>query len=245
MKKIVVLSTDTSHHRYFLNSIMKQGVSIAGCLFETIHVKPSFATGPLFEIEEHSFEVEHFFKEISSELPSDLLTFEVGSVNSAESAEIMRNLNPDFGVVFGAGKISKDVIHMFPDGLINVHRGIAEEYRGLDSDLWAIYHHDYGNIGVTIHKVEGLLDTGDVVSQKRMELKVGMKTCQIRYYTSLIATDLVIHALKDYLSGALRQKPQEKNGRYYSFMPLELKKIVNKRFNDHCKKLGTSSSAGS
>jgi hypothetical protein len=236
VKKIAVLSSDTAHHRYFLNTILKEGISLAGCLFETEHVEAPFPIGPLFETEEDSFEAEHFFNRIPRELPNGL-TLEVGSVNSLEAAEKIRRLKPDFGVVFGTGKISKDVIQMFPDGLINVHRGIAEEYRGLDSDLWAIYHNDYKNIGVTIHKVEPLLDTGDVVLQERMELKAGMKTHQIRYYTSLIATDLVIKALKDYLSGTLKHRPQEKRGKYCSFMPLDLKKMVNEKFNNYCKKL--------
>jgi methionyl-tRNA formyltransferase len=140
-------------------------------------------------------------------------------------------------VVFGAGKISSDVIKMFPDGLINVHRGISEKYRGLDSELWAVYHQDYGNIGVTIHKVEELLDTGDIIFKQKLKLKSGMKTYQLRYYTSLIATNLVIKTLKDYLSGTLLQKKQKKKGRYYSFMPLELKKIVNDKFNHYCEKI--------
>ena len=236
MKKIAVLSSDTAHHRYFLNAILKEGISLAGGLFETEHVEAPFPIGPLFETEEDSFEAEHFFREIPGELPNGL-AYEVESLNSLESVEKIRSLNPDFGVVFGTGKISKDVIQMFPDGLINVHRGIAEEYRGLDSDLWAIYHSEFENIGVTIHKVASLLDTGDVVFQKRMELKAGMKTHQIRYYTSLIATDLVIKALKDYLFGTLQHKPQEKIGKYYSFMPLDLKKIVNEKFNNYCGKL--------
>ena len=236
MKNIAVLSSDTAHHRYFLNTILIEGISIAGCLFETKHVEAPFPISPLFEKEEDSFEKEHFFREIPEELPNGLIR-EVETVNSLESAERIRRMNPDFGVVFGTGKISKDVIKMFPDGLINVHRGIAEEYRGRDSDLWAIYHNDYENIGVTIHKVEPLLDTGDVVLQERIELKVGMKTHHIRYYTSLIATNLVIQALKNYLSGTLKHKPQEKRGKYYSFMPLDLKKIVNKKFNNYCAKL--------
>jgi len=236
VKNIAFLSSDTAHHRYFLNTMLIEGISIAGCLFETKHVEAPFPISPLFEKEEDSFEEEHFFREIPKELPKGLV-YEVESINSLEAVEKIRNLNPDFGVVFGTGKISEDVIQMFPDGLINVHRGIAEEYRGLDADLWAIYHSEYENIGVTIHKVEPLLDTGDVVFQKRMELKSGMKTHQIRYYTSLIATDLVIKALKDYLSGTLQNKPQEKRGKYYSYMPLELKKIVNEKFNNYCEKL--------
>jgi len=233
MKKIAILSSATSHHRYFLNAILKEDISLTGCLFETEHMEAPFPTAPLFETEEDAFEADLFFNKIPRELPAGLV-HEVDSVNSTESEKWIRTLSPDFGIVFGTRRISKEVIQMFPDGLINVHRGIAEEYRGLDSDLWAIYHKDYGNIGVTIHKVEPLLDTGDVVFQERMVLKQNMKTYQIRYYTTLIATELVVQALKDYLAGSLQQKPQKTKGRYYSFMPLDLKIIVNQKFNNYC-----------
>ena len=118
-----------------------------------------------------------------------------------------------------------------------MHRGIAQKYRGLDSDLWAIYHQDYKSIGVTIHLVEEKLDTGAIIYQKEMKLIKNMKIFQIRYYTTLIATDLVKKTIADYSSGALQPVPQEKIGRYYSFMPLDLKSIVTNRFNLYCKNI--------
>lgn len=236
MKKIVILSSDTAHHRYFINSILIKGIEISCCMFETKHVQAPFPTGPLFEKEEERFEEDNFFHNVSRKLPEDLIR-EVKTVNSMKSSDWLKQINPDFGIVFGTGKISREVIDLFKDGLVNVHRGISEKYRGLNSDLWAIYHKDYENIGVTIHKVDPLLDTGDIVSQEKMPLKPGMKTHQIRYYTTLIATRLVIESTLDYLSGDIRHVSQKKKGRYYSFMPLELKKIVNEKFNKYCANL--------
>ena len=62
-------------------------------------------------------------------------------------------MKPDLGVVFGTRKISTKIINLFKFGLINIHRGIVEKYRGLDSEYWALYHRDYKNIGITIHQV--------------------------------------------------------------------------------------------
>ena len=56
--------------------------------------------------------------------------------------------------------------------------------------------------------------------------KQGMRCYQLRYYTTLIATELVIVALRKYLSGTLKSAKQEKIGRYYSFMPKDLKKLL-------------------
>ena len=233
MPKIVVLSTDTLHHRYFLNSLEAAGLPLQAYLFETEHATPPFPVGPVFEAEEDAFEREHFFVSVSTELQASKIRT-VGKVNSAAGLELLRALQPDFGIVFGTGKLSAAVIRSFRHGLINVHRGIAQAYRGLDSDLWAIYHGDYTNLGVTIHRVEEALDTGDVVYQEKMPLRPGMRTSQIRYYTTLIATNLVVQALRDYLAGRLAGQPQQELGRYYSFMPLELKRWVTARFDRHC-----------
>jgi hypothetical protein len=62
-----------------------------------------------------------------------------------------------------------------------------------------------------------------------------MKIYQIRYYTTLIAAELVIKAVGQYLrSGELPSYPQPQEGRYYSFMPIELKRVVAEKFNKYC-----------
>ena len=61
MKKIVLLSTDTLHHRYFINYLINRGVDLGSIFFETNKYSASFATGPLFELEEKKFEKDNFF----------------------------------------------------------------------------------------------------------------------------------------------------------------------------------------
>jgi methionyl-tRNA formyltransferase len=82
--------------------------------------------------------------------------------------------------------------------------------------------------------VDPTLDVGDIVYQQRLVLKRDIKIFQLRYYTTLIATELVTQALRDYLNCEMRRKPQEKMGRYYSFMPLVLKKLVSRKYNKYC-----------
>ena len=234
MKKIIILSTDTPHHRYFINKIQESGVSIHSIYFETTHVQPSFETGPLFEDKELEYENDNFFKDISN----DISNYDIRHCKNINNiSEDLVNLKPDLGLVFGTRKLSSELINNFKDGLLNVHRGMAEEYRGLDSDLWAIYHHDYDNIGVTIHKVIPELDKGSIIAEKRMRVHKKMKIWQIRYHTSIIATDLIINSVNDYLNNRMSERSQKKSGRYYSFMPLALKKQMEKRFNNFCEKL--------
>ncbi len=236
LKKIIVLSSDTLHHRYFINFLIKNNVLIESYFFETEHVTPSFPVGPFFEEDEYCFENEHFFKEIDKRLPQKGIV-NTKSINSQDCVDKIKKINPDLGVVFGTGKLNKNVIELFNDGLINVHRGIAQKYRGLDSDLWAIYHNDFKNIGVTIHQVAPKLDVGNIVYQKKLDIKMDMKIHQLRYYTTLIASDLVLKTLVDYKNEKFQSTKQENIGRYYSFMPLDLKLIIEKKFNKYCRSL--------
>ena len=235
-KKILILSSDTMHHRYFINELLANGIPIEACIFETKQLTAPFKTGPFYEEEEGKFEKNQFFKNAPEEV-NDLEVFKVSTVNSNEAVKCIQNISPDFGIVFGAGKILPRVINLFRDGLINVHRGIAEKYRGLDSDLWAIYHGDYGNLGVTVHYVEPQLDTGEIVGQQSLFLRRGMKIFHIKYYTTVSAVEIVVHAANNFLSNTINSVKQRRKGRYYSFMPLELKRIIADKFHKYCEKL--------
>lgn len=234
MQRLVLLSSDTNHHRSFIHKLRKAGLGFDHTLFETDPVQAPFPTGPLFEEDQDRFEREMWNGLLSLE---GLQTSEVENINNAQASALIKNLKPDLGVVFGTRRLKPELIELFPDGLINVHRGIAKEYRGLDSEFWAAYHSDWNNIGVTLHKVDNDLDTGAIVETCRMPLKPGMKCHQLRYYTSELAIEMMIRALKVYRAGKLSPTPQTTLGRYYSFIPLDLKKIVQKRFDRYCETL--------
>ena len=122
-------------------------------------------------------------------------------------------------------------------GFLEANTLLSLKYRGLDSDLWAIYKNDFDNIGTTLHLVEPDLDTGNIIGQNFLELNNTMRTHMIRYFTTLQATDLVLKALNDLSKGSLEHYPQESIGDYYSFMGKEDKIAVNQKFNSHCKQL--------
>lgn len=236
-KSIVILTTKTDHHTYFINKIFSAGFHIAGVIYENEVLKPVFNTISPYSEKEKIFEEKNFFLNIPDKVYSQIKIFNVGTLNGSDSENVLKKLNADVGIVFGCGKIQPHVFLLAKKGLINVHRGIAEEYRGLDCDLWPIYHVDYKNIGVTIHKINKRLDTGDILYSQRLKLVKNMKIYELRYYTTIIATDLVIKVLKDLESNSLRLRKQRSRGRYYSFMPSSLKMIVERRFNTYCEKL--------
>ena len=60
-QKIIILTTDTQHHRYFINKIIDEGYPI-DTIFEKNKIQPDYEKDPVFEKEENEFEKNNFFK---------------------------------------------------------------------------------------------------------------------------------------------------------------------------------------
>ena len=228
--KVVILSTETPHHTFFINKISKK-FEVAAVFYETKHVTPQFDVAPFFDEEELNFEIQYFFQTISNQIDRSLPVHIVQTVNEEGVGDQIKAYGVDIGLVFGCGKIKSHLFNATKMGLINVHRGISEEYRGLDSDLWAINKGDLKNVGVTIHKVAADLDTGEILRTSYLPLVDRAEIYHIRYYTTIMATHMVMDVLTEYQStGQMKSRPQKK-GNYYSFMPLETKLQTKKKFD--------------
>ena len=231
MKKILFLSTDTTHHRYFINFLNSHGIYFVGTIFETTHVQPKFKVGPLWDHEEDDYELCRWKRYL--ELRKNY--YLVKNINDNFSHKKIKKVKPDLGVVFGTRRLLDSTINLFPDGLINIHRGLTQEYRGLDSELWPLYHKDFKNLGVTLHYIDTNLDTGDIIVQEKINIFKNMKCYHLRAWTTELAAKLLRSVLINYKDQGIESTSQDKIGRYYSFMPLELKKIAKNNFEKYTK----------
>ncbi|HEY0740160.1 MAG TPA: formyltransferase family protein [Chryseosolibacter sp.] len=232
MKKIVILGSDTPHRRFFIKSLIAKNVPVHAVIFETESIKPAFETGPFFENEEREYEGREYFREFDNTL-DEIPVHYYPTINDLRVETLLAEINPHFGIVFGTRKVAQRIIRKFSDCALNVHRGIAEEYRGLDTNLWAIYHGDFENTGVTIHKMDNDLDTGEIVFQEKLQYPPGTKVFQLRHYETALCAELVARAVGNYLTGELTSRPQTKKGRYYSFMPLVIKHSLVGKLERH------------
>lgn len=236
MKKIVFLTTDTIHHKFLLNFIASQSIDIDTVIIDQSQPEIPFDVAYSYSKEEFVFENTNFFFPQNS-LWKTKNVFTINNINGEESLELIKLLAPDFGIVFGTKKISTKIISLFKSGLINIHRGLSTEYRGLDCDIWPIYHSDYKNIGVTIHLATNTLDAGDILYQEKLVLKRDMKIEQLRYYTTVLAANLILNSCQDYLQNRIKTYQQLKLGRFYSYMPSCIKEIIKDKFNNYCSTL--------
>jgi methionyl-tRNA formyltransferase len=114
-------------------------------------------------------EVKKQFELENIEIPSKKL-IKINSVNSNECLKFLKEINPELIIVNGTRIISKNILNNIPALFINTHVGITPEYRGVHGAYWALVNNDAQNCGVTVHKVDEGIDTGDLIMQSTINI---------------------------------------------------------------------------
>ena len=241
--KILILSTPTKHHTYFINKIAQHN-DICGIVYERKVLKKDYVTGPFYDhladkFEDKFFEDDDTTTENTYELSKDLQkkVVEVHSVNNRHLQKYIESMNPDLIITFGTGIVKPYIFNIPKWGTINIHRGDIHNYRGLDSDLWAIKNEDFDKINVTLHYVDEDLDTGDILLEGNQPLKDVEEIYQLRYYTTRLATTMMLMVLSLFKTRnkKLTGRKQKNLGDYYTAMSLEEKHLTEDIFNDYKK----------
>jgi methionyl-tRNA formyltransferase len=156
----------------------------------------------------------------------------VADANAPECERFLKALGPDL-LVLGPTRILRPHILSIPRvGVLNPHPGLLPDYRGLDVIPWAIYNGD--PLGVTIHFVDQGIDTGDVVAQRRFEVRPGDSLSSVRRRADAIMGELMAEVVSQLAAGGhVERRPQQKGaGRLYSVMPLALKEEVKAKLTN-------------
>jgi hypothetical protein len=226
---VQLLTTNTLHHRYFA-----QCLHAAGCLdsifVETWQHVSSFSTHHPFEERRDAYEHDVLLGNSNFYFTDLVPTLEFSSLNEPIAREAMSKTQADIVLVFGTGLLKPDLITLPRVACLNLHGGNPENYRGLDSHLWTIYHRDFANLVTTLHYVSPQIDTGDVVFAKTLALPLRCELHELRSINTRACVDLSLDALSLLRKGeVLPRRKQVKLGRYYSAMPSVLKgDCVNK-----------------
>lgn len=235
--RVVVLTTETAHHTYFLRELTRT-VPVERVIVERRQAKPAFETAAAFERDRDEYERQAFFDGRSVSLSDVADVLDVDSANDPSSVSCLKRLQSEIVLVFGAGRLQPSIIQLCPLGMVNLHGGDPEEYRGLDTHLWAVYHGDFGGLVTTLHRVNEKLDDGDIVLQAAIPLQRGMPLHELRHRNTQVCVRLALSAIDMYQRhGGFLSRPQRRRGRYYSFMPAALKGICRERFEAYTGKL--------
>lgn len=122
----------------------------------------------------------------------------------------------DVGVVVAYGMIiPADVLDMPAHGFLNVHFSLLPRWRGAAPVQRAIADGD-STTGVTLMKMDEGLDTGGIVSQTEVEIKVDDTTDSLTDRLAARGADLLRKDLAAYLGDQLRVRAQSATGVSYA-----------------------------
>jgi methionyl-tRNA formyltransferase len=89
---------------------------------------------------------------------------ETALMNSNETVELLKSLDPDLGLSLGNSYLSPKVFSVPRRGMVNIHGEELPAFQNAQSVIWQIYEGN-GHTGYTIHKIERKIDTGEILKQ--------------------------------------------------------------------------------
>lgn len=141
----------------------------------------------------------------------------VPSINCAETVALFQQANADVGISLGNGYISKKVFSVPKYGMINIHHEILPDYQNAQSIIWQLYNGS-DKTGYTIHKIDRHIDTGDIMYQEQVPIKLKDSLADTVAETSShllkASANGLVHVLQDFEQLFNNSRPQGEGHTY-------------------------------
>lgn len=133
----------------------------------------------------------------------------VENVNEPSVLAEIATLKPDVLVVTAFGQLMKDeILHIAPNGAINIHASLLPEYRGASPIHQAVID-GRSKTGVTVMMIEKKLDAGDMLAKAECDILPEDNTGTLRNRLSDMGAELLMQVLADMQAGTLKPEKQD------------------------------------
>jgi len=137
-----------------------------------------------------------------------LRIYQPQGINTPETINFIKELNPDLFVVVSYGQIlSKGILNLPSIFAINAHASILPKYRGAAPINWAIINGEQSS-GVTIIKMTEKMDAGSIIMQKQIHIKGDDTSMTLTEKLSQLAAELLVGSLKQIEDNDYKLMPQ-------------------------------------
>lgn len=227
MDRVVVLTGSSFRHKYFAVRLWQELQSVIGIIVQELPSFKSFKkenVSPFVESHVKQFEETErgYFEEIVEyqylgirklvKLISD------EALNTPANVDYIRSLKPQIIAVYGTFLIGKEIIDICPDRILNLHAGLSPYYRGSATNVWPFYNRELEYIGMTVHKIDSGIDSGEIIHQARPAFAPDDNTHTIGCKCVIIGVDLMLKTIKELQDkgGFTAYKQDKKIGRLYT-----------------------------
>src|SRR3989344_8706919 len=127
----------------------------------------------------------------------------------AVAIEHIVTLQPNLGIIAAYGKIiPKELIDIFPHGLLNIHPSILPKYRGPSPIQTTILNGD-AETGVTIIQIDEQLDHGPIVAQRGYVIPTDITYPALHNALAELGAQLLIETLPKWMVGEITPTSQD------------------------------------
>lgn len=216
--RVLVLTTETPHHLYFLERVADH------CDLSVIVENRPATLGDLareeFEQQCRNVERERWYPCGVPVIRDVANSVSVESINCRTALSALSDFQGDVAISFGTSILGREALALLPRVRVNLHGGDPERYRGLDSHLWSLYHGDSHGLSTALHELVSTVDAGDIFGIEPLEFERIDSLEALRSVNTETATHLFLQALATIeRSGTLVGRPQVDASRYYSALP--------------------------
>jgi methionyl-tRNA formyltransferase len=146
-------------------------------------------------------------KTLAQEL--DLPIIQPQKLSDPDAVGQLRDWNPDLIVVAAYGQILKPGVLDLPQyGCVNIHASLLPRWRGAAPIQATILHGDQ-ETGITIMVMDIGMDTGPIISQRKIPIQPDDNGGALSERLSLLGAELLLDTLTPYLEGEITPKPQD------------------------------------
>ena len=130
-------------------------------------------------------------------------------IKGPEAIEQVRALRPEAIVVMAYGQIlPRDLLEIPPVACLNLHASLLPRWRGAAPIQAAIAAGD-PETGITVMYMDEGLDTGDILLQRRIDIRSNDTGGSLHERLAQIAPDALLHSLRLFVEGSAPRIPQD------------------------------------
>jgi len=155
------------------------------------------------------------------------------SLNDIIVETALSQIHDKFVVFTGGGIIRKNILDVSGDGVLNCHMGILPKFRGMDIPSWCILEDKINQLGITIHFMDPVIDTGSILRTIPIKLNgvENIKSLYDKFEKNMV--EYMVDTIEKYVLGYIIPTQQSKNyKRQYFILHNRLVKLTKIKLNN-------------
>ena len=142
---------------------------------------------------------------------------ERSDLNTQSFLSLIKQYDPHLFISVASPIIFKENLIKLPKlDCINIHSAPLPRYRGMLPNFWQLYHGEK-QAGITIHRIDVGIDTGDIILQSYIPIDPHESLDQLIQKSKRQGARLMIEAIETFRNGRVRYQKMEGEGSYFTF----------------------------